>query len=65
MFHFLNVNVVTIFKKCNHTIVEKGKYIFENVFFYLNFKQLYFGNFFLFITALTKRSTIYYICTIS
>lgn len=33
MLHLLNVNVVTIFKKCNHTVVEKGKHIFENGFF--------------------------------
>lgn len=45
MLHLLNVNVVTIFKKCNHTVVEKGKHIFENVFFFcLNLIQLYFGN---------------------
>lgn len=32
MLHLLNLNVVTIFKICNHTVVEKGKQIFENGF---------------------------------
>lgn len=32
MLHLLNANIVTILKKCNHTVVEKGKHIFENGF---------------------------------
>lgn len=34
MLHLLNVNIVTIFKKCNHTVVEKEKHIFENGFIF-------------------------------
>lgn len=65
MLHLLNANIVTILKKCNHTVVGKGKQIFENGFILFKLYIIIFWYKFLFITALTKRLTRYYICTIS